>query len=117
MEEQTELIDELIDKGHDYGKTTLNLMKLKALDKTSDVLSNLISWLPVFIAVTLFFLILNIGIAIWLGDLFGEMYYGFFTVAGFYAILTLICWGFRKSMIKNPLNDSIINQILGEEDL
>ncbi len=117
MEEQTELIDELIDKGHDYGKTTLNLIKLRALDKTSDVLSNLISWLPVFIAATLFFLILNIGIAIWLGELLGAIYYGFFAVAGFYALLALACFIFRKSLLKNPLNDSIINQILGEEEL
>lgn len=116
MEEQTELIDELIEKGHKYGQTTLQLLKLKTLDKTSDVLSNLVSWLPVIVAGILCFLILNIGIAIWLGEIMGQNYYGFFTVAGFYLVLTLIFWAFRKPMIKYPLDNTIINEVLKEED-
>ena len=114
MEEQTELIDELIEKGHKYGQTTLHLLKLKTLDKTSDVLSNLVSWLPVIISAIIFFLILNIGIALWLGELLGKSFYGFFAVAGFYAFLSLIVWLFRKKLIKEPLDNSIINQILEE---
>lgn len=116
MEEQTELIDELIEKGHQYGQTTLKLMKLKTLDKTSDVLSNIVSWLPVFIMALLFFIILNIGLAIWLGEIFGKIYFGFFAVAGFYALITLVCWMFRKPLLKNPIDNSIINQVLNEED-
>ncbi|WP_163710595.1 hypothetical protein [Mangrovibacterium lignilyticum] len=117
MEEQSELVDELIEKGHKYGQTTLHLIKLKTLDKTSDVLSNLVSWLPVIIAAIIFFLILNIGVALWLGNMMGQTYYGFFAVAGFYAIVSLICWLFRKPFLKHPLNDSIINQILKEDEL
>jgi len=116
MEEQTELIDELIEKGHKYGQTTLHLMKLKALDKTSDVLSNLFSWLPVIIIALIFFLILNIGVALWLGEILGETYYGFFVVSGFYALIFLILWIFRKPLLKYPMNNSIVNQILKEED-
>ena len=116
MEEQTELVDELIEKGHKFGQTTLQLMKLKTLDKTSDVLSNFVSWLPVVICVTIFFLILNFGLALWLGKMMGEIYYGFFAVAAFYAMATLIFWLFRKPLIKDPLDTSIINQILKEEE-
>lgn len=116
MEEQSELIDELIEKGHRYGQTTLQLLKLKTLDKTADVLSNLVSWLPVLIAGTLFFLILNFGIAIWLGELMGHGFFGFFAVAGFYLVLTLLFWAFRKPLIKYPLDNSIINEVLKEED-
>ena len=116
MEEQTELIDELIEKGHQYGQTTLKLMKLKTLDKTSDVLSNIVSWLPVLIMALLFFVILNIGLAIWLGEILGEIYYGFFAVAGFYAFVSLVCWIFRKPLLKNPIDNSIINQVLNGEE-
>lgn len=116
MEEQSELIDELIEKGHKYGQTTLQVLKLKTLDKTSDVLSNLVSWLPVLVAGILFFLILNIGIAIWLGELMGRGFFGFFAVAGFYLLLTLFFLAFRKPLIKYPLDNSIINEVLKEED-
>ncbi len=112
MEDQTNLIESLIEKGEQYGKTTLELLKLKTLDKSADVTSTLVSWLVVLIFAVLFFLILNIGVALWLGDLLGKSYYGFFVVSGFYALLALISVIFRKQFIKKPVNNSIINQVL-----
>ncbi len=112
MDEQSGLIESLIEKGEQYGKTTLELLKLKTLDKSADVASNLVSWLIVIIFVVLFFLILNIGVALWLGELLGKSYYGFFIVSGFYALLALIFGIFRKQIVKNPVNNSIITQVL-----
>lgn len=112
MEDQTNLIESLIEKGEQYGKTTLELLKLKTLDKSADVTSTLVSWLVVLIFAVLFFLILNIGVALWLGYLLGKSYYGFFVVSGFYALLALIAVIFRKQFIKKPVNNSIINQVL-----
>ncbi len=112
MEEQSDLINSLIEKGEQYGKTTLELLKLKTLDKSADVASSLVSWLIVVIFAVLFFLILNIGIALWIGELLGKSYYGFFVVAGFYGLLALIFGIFRKKLIKNPVNNSIIDQVL-----
>ena len=112
MNEQSDLINSLIEKGEQYGKTTLELLKLKTLDKSADVASNLVSWLIVVIFAVLFFLILNIGIALWIGELLGKSYFGFFVVAGFYGLLALIFGIFRKKLIKNPVNNSIIDQVL-----
>lgn len=112
MEDQENLFESLIEKGEQYGKTTLELLKLKTLDKSADVTSTLVSWLIVVIFAVLFFLILNIGVALWLGDLLGKSYYGFFVVSGFYALLALIFGIFRKQLIKKPVNESIINQVL-----
>ncbi|BBE19508.1 hypothetical protein AQPE_3693 [Aquipluma nitroreducens] len=112
MDEQSGLIESLIEKGEQYGKTTLELLKLKTLDKSADVASNLVSWLIVLIFAVLFFLILNIGVALWLGELLGKSYYGFFVVSGIYALLALIFSIFRKQLIKDPLNNSIIEQVL-----
>jgi phosphoglycerol transferase MdoB-like AlkP superfamily enzyme len=112
MDERESLIESLIEKGEQYGKTTLELIKLKTLDKTASVASDLVSWLVIVIFATLFFLILNIGIALWIGDLLGKSYYGFFVIAGFYAILALVFSVFRKQLIKKPVNNSIITQVL-----
>lgn len=112
MDEQSGLIESLIEKGEQYGKTTLELIKLKTLDKSADVISNMVSWAIVIVFVVLFFLILNIGVALWIGELLGKSYYGFFAVSGFYAILALVFIIFRKQFVKNPLNNSIINQVL-----
>jgi hypothetical protein len=116
MDQQSGLIEELIEKGEQYGKTTIELLKLKTLDKSSDVASNVVSWLIVVIFAVLFFLILNIGVALWLGELIGKSYNGFFIVSGFYALLALIFGIFRKQLIKNPVNNSIIDQVLEEKE-
>ena len=112
MDERESLIESLIEKGEQYGKTTLELIKLKTLDKSADVASDIVSWLIVVIFASLFFLILNVGIALWIGDLLGKSYYGFFVIAGFYAVLALVFTVFRKQMIKKPVNNSIITQVL-----
>ncbi|MFY9152684.1 MAG: hypothetical protein WAO52_11750 [Prolixibacteraceae bacterium] len=112
MEEPSGLIESLIEKSEQYGKTTFRLLKLKTLDKSADVASDLVSWLIVIIFAVLFFLILNIGIALWIGELLGKSYYGFFIVSGFYALLTLLFVIFRKQLVKKPLNNTIITQVL-----
>lgn len=112
MDEKSALIEELIKRSEQYGKTTLELVKLKTLDKSSDVISNLVSWIVIAVLAVLFFLILNIGIALWLGEIMGKSYLGFFVVSGFYALLALIFGIFRKQLIKDPLNNSIIEQVL-----
>jgi hypothetical protein len=112
MEEQAGLIGSLIEKGGQYGKTTLELLKLKTVDKSADMISNIVSWLVIIIFALLFFTILNIGVALWLGSLLGKSYLGFFSVAGFYALLTLIFWIFRKPLLKRPVSDSIVKQVL-----
>ena len=112
MEDQESLIESLIEKGEQYGKTTIELIKLKTLDKSADVASTLISWTVVIVFAVLFFLILNMGIALWLGEVLGKSYYGFFVVAGFYALLALIFAIFRERFVKIPVNNSIVTQVL-----
>jgi hypothetical protein len=112
MEQQENLIESLIEKGEQYGKTTLELIKLKALDKSAEVTSTLVSWLIVVVLIVLFFLIFNIGIALWIGELLGKTYWGFFAVAGFYGLLALVFGIFREKLVKKPVNNSIISQVL-----
>jgi hypothetical protein len=112
LDEQSVLLESLLEKGERYGKTSLELLKLKTLDKSAEVISNMVSWTVVAVFAVLFFLILNIGIALWLGELMGKSYYGFFAVSGFYAVLAIVFVIFRKQMIKEPLNNSIITQVL-----
>jgi len=112
MEKPSEIIDSLFEKGEQYGKTTFELVKLKAIDKLTDVVSNMVSWVIIVVLALLFFVVLNIGVALWAGDLLGKSYYGFFVVAGFYAFLTLVFWAFRKPLVKKPVGDTLIDNLL-----
>jgi hypothetical protein len=112
MEDKASPLETLIQRAEDFSKTSIKLFKLKAIDKTSEIVSGLASWLVVIILIALFFMILNIGIALWIGEMLGKAYYGFFILAGFYAIMALIIQIFSNRWIKKPVRNSIISQLL-----
>ena len=112
MENNKNLIENLIEKTVDYGKASLELTKLKVLDKTADVVSSLMARSVVIIILFSFLLFLNLGFAFWLGKLLGEIYFGFFVVAGFYAIVTIFIHLFLRKWLKRTAANTIIKQVL-----
>ena len=112
IEDRKELIEDLFEKAEVYARTSLELYKLKTVDKLSVVVASLVSRLVVTIIFSFFFLMLNVGLAIWLGESMGQIYYGFFIVAGLYALAAIILFVFRDPVIKNPIINSIISQVL-----
>lgn len=111
MEDNTGLIEELLNKVADYGKAELELAKLKAIDKGSDIVSASVPSLIVMMTVSVFMLFLNLGVAVWLGGLLGNLFLGFFAVSAFYGILVLILLLMRK-WLKRKVGDYIIKRVL-----
>jgi hypothetical protein len=111
MEDIKNSLDSLLDSAEEYGKTSIELLKLKTLDKTSDVASTIISRAIAIFILFMFFLIITIGIAIWLGEIIGKYSYGFFIVAAFYGLTGIILYFFMHKRIKTLINNSIIKQI------
>lgn len=111
MEDNTKLIESLLEKVAEYGKTSYELVKLKTLDKTSDVISSFIPNSVVFIIIGSFLLFLNLGLALWIGEILGKIYYGFFVVAGFYAFISFILHFFMQKWIKRTLYNYIVKQM------
>ncbi len=112
METPHDLLEELYEQTEAYGKTTLELAKLKGLQTTTVVVTELIWRLSVILMLSLFALVLNIGIALWLGELLGKSYYGFFIVAGFYLLTGIVLHFFLHNWIKKPVSNLIITQAL-----
>lgn len=112
IEDRKVLIENLFEKSEEYVKTHIEIAKLKSADKIADIFSSLVSQIAV-VAMSFFFLLMvNIGIAFWLGSVLGATHYGFMIVAAFYALLVVILMAFKNDFIKSPINNSIINQIL-----
>lgn len=111
MEYNTELIEPLFEKFKDYGKTSMELVKLKSINKTSDILSTLLARLFLLLSMTFFLISFNIAVALWLGDLIGKTYDGFLIVAAFYGVVGVILYFIQPAM-KARINDSIIRLIL-----
>jgi len=103
-------IETLFEKAQDYSKTSLELLKLNAIAKSSDVTSTLMARLIIFMVVALSVMIINIGIAFWISDQLGKDWYGFFIVGIFYAVVALLLFVFRHQWIKNPIHNAIIGK-------
>jgi hypothetical protein len=117
MTDSTTPIATLLDRAENYGKTTLNLFKLNAIDKSADVVSSLVSQLAVLMAVVFSVLIASIGLSLWIGKLLGDSFFGFFIIGGFYAVVAIILNFFRHQWIKYPVSNSIIKQMLKPKTL
>ena len=110
METTVGLIEPLIERAEAYGKTSLELLKLKSLDKTSDVASTLIARLFLAAIISFFLIPLNIAVALWLGELLGKNYYGFLVVAAFYGLFAIVIYLIHPN-IKGRINNFLIKQM------
>lgn len=115
MHEKIILIEMLVEKAEQYVKTTLALYRLKVIDKATDVFASFITRVVIFLFLTLFFILMTLGLAFYLGDVLGKTYFGFFAVAGFYLIISLLLYLYRKSL-EAVFNNYIINQIFKPKD-
>lgn len=112
MEEKESLVESLFEKVSDYGQTSYKLIRLKILDATAGVVSSLATNLAVIAAFVMFVFILSIGVAMWLGELLGKSYYGFFVVTLFYGLLGVLLMFYLKKPIKKYVSDIVVNQVL-----
>ena len=108
MEDTIKTIETLLERAAEYGITNFELIKLKMLDKISREVSSFLSHTIVFVIIGSFTLFLNLGAALWIGELMGKMYFGFFIVAAFYAVLAMTIHFFMRKWFKRMLNDAII---------
>ena len=115
MENIAKNIELLYEKAEQYSKTSFKLVQLATIEKTSDVISSLAVIITISILFVMFTLFINIGISLYIGALLKNTALGFFIVSGFYFLLVVAVFIFRKSLIKIPIDNLIIFKLLREE--
>lgn len=105
------IIESLFERAKDYAETRGDLFKLKAIRKTAEVGSSIISKVIIGSLFSIFLLMFNFGVGFWLGEVLGSSYLGFFALAGFYLIVGIIVYANRKKILRSPIADSIIKKI------
>lgn len=106
------LIESLFGQSKEYAVNRLELYKLKAVDKTSTVASLVVAGIALFIIGFIFFIVLNIGIALLIGDLIGKYYLGFLILAALYAIAGFVLFKGRNKFFKTPITGMLIRKFL-----
>jgi hypothetical protein len=111
MDDKVKQIESLLESVAEYGKTSYELAKLKLLDKSSDAVSSFIPHAAVFTLASVFLIFLNLGLAFWLGEILGSIYFGFFAVASFYGIFAIVFHFFLHKWLKKVISNYIINNV------
>ena len=112
MESNSNIIESLLERATEYGKTSFELAKLKALDKTSDVVSSFLPHAIALVLIATFILFLSLGLSFWLGEMLGKIYLGFYVVAAFYGIIGIILYFFMHKWLKKIVGNYIIKLAL-----
>lgn len=111
METATEIIESIIEKAEEYGRTSIKLTKLVALESVANVLSTLITQISVILVFSMFIFVVSIGASLAIGDMLGKLHYGFFIVAGFYLITGIVLRFVLGKWIKKAISDLLLKQI------
>lgn len=109
------LFETLIEQGQSFSAISIRLAKLKSLEKATQLSAALLAGLSMVILFSLFVIVLTIGAALWIGDILGHNYYGFFVVAFVYLVLGtashFLLYGWLKKPISNLLIDQVLNTV------
>jgi len=112
MKEKENIPEPLWEKAEDYGKTSIELLKLKSIDKASDVSSTILPYALAIVFTIIFLVFVNLGIAFWLGQIWGSAYLGFFAVAAFYGLCGIIVHFMLHDKIKERVRNTVIKLLL-----
>ncbi|MEO6914664.1 MAG: hypothetical protein ABI151_02605 [Chitinophagaceae bacterium] len=112
METPSEHVEYLFKNAGHYIENKAELLKLKIIDKSSDLVSSLVEKILLFVMILIFFFFFNVAVALLIGYWLGESFYGFFIVAGFYGIVGLIIHFSREKLIRTPITNSLIEKFL-----
>jgi hypothetical protein len=102
--------EEMAGHAKEYVNVKVDILKLKAAEKSSAVLSAVLSFLVVAFIFTIFLVFISIALAYVTAAWLGSMALGFLCVGGLYFLIGIFIWLSREKLIRLP----IMNQIIAE---
>lgn len=115
MENIANNIELLYDKAEKYTSTSVKLLKLNAVDKTSDLVASLSLVTALIAILAIFSLFINIAISLYLGKILNDYALSFLIVSGFYLFIGILVFIFREKWIKIPIGNLIISKLMKEK--
>src|SRR5687767_5548812 len=100
MEERSRL-ETFAEHAKDYAELRVELVKLEAAAKISNVVSGIASAVVIGLVGLFTLMFVSVGVAWWIGQANNNPSMGFFIVGGFYALVGVIAYVMRNS-IKVP---------------
>lgn len=116
MEEEKNNFDNLFEDAKDYIEKKIELSKLQAIDKGSEIAGSATVGLLLLLFFTMVFFFSSIALAFYLAEVTGKNYLGFLSVAGIYLVIAIIVYLARESWIHTPMTNLFIRKMLKEDE-
>lgn len=116
MEEKT-TTNELYQKAENYVKSSLKLVCLQTVKKSSELFAALGFGFIMVVVVCFFFFLINFGVSLWVGQKLNDLALGFCLVASFYFVLAILLLVFKKTIMNKYFKNWIINQFVSHSEL
>jgi len=95
-----------------YAEARFRLIKFIVVDKIAEGVSGIFYSLLILMVVLFFLVFSGVAAGIYIGDLVHSRALGFLIVAGFFLVLVSLIVLLKKSMIRSPLENRMIKEIL-----
>lgn len=116
MEKIFSKTEELADNIKELVNVKLDSVKLSVAEKSSKLASNLIAGIIIAVAVTCFIIFFSVALAYFLASFLGNVWSGFLIVSGIYLLAAIIIRVLKEKIIRIPLMNSILSQLIKEEE-
>ena len=115
MFDEIRKVESLIDEGKRYVQTRIDELKLVAADKSSRLLSLTVAIFLTAAVFFLFFVLLTISLAFFIGDILGSRALGFVLVSVVVLLCALWIWICREKWIRRPIRNALLRVLFDEE--
>lgn len=112
MENDPTAVEELFYKLKDYIEITVDLLKLKAINKVSGFTSSVIVTIILTVLLFLILICMSVGFALLIGLWLGQAFWGFFIMGFLYFIIGLFLFTRRKKILKDPISNKFIKELI-----
>jgi|LauGreDrversion4_2_1035121.scaffolds.fasta_scaffold2162900_1 uncharacterized membrane protein YcjF (UPF0283 family) len=116
MEKPFAQIDELTKNIKEYLHTQVEVIKLQAAERGSDVIANILAGMVVMLIFFLCIVFTGIGISLYINQWMHSSWIGFLIIASVYLLIALIVWLARTKLLRLPIMNSIIQHLLKKTD-
>jgi hypothetical protein len=113
VQTESHIIDSLFDQIGNYGDTRIEILKLSAVDKASELISFASVRAALYLMVSGAILFSSIAIALLLGEWLGRYSYGFFIVSIAFVLAAILIYVLRDKWIRDPVARLVITKALG----
>jgi hypothetical protein len=116
MEKTFSKAEDLAQNLKEYAANRIDQAKLSTAEKTAAVMSYLLAAGVVVLLLVFFILFGAIALSLFMGEVFGAMYWGFLFTGGILLLLAIFTWIFRAGILQYPIMNALIKQLFTKNE-